>query len=392
MIPGPVYLAYRHARTQRLQSLILIACLAIATALPLSTSMLMTRYDRTLRERAEQTALVAGARGSRFDLVLATTHFRLASVVPTTFGLAMDIQEQGLGLAIPMSVRHTARGHVVVGTGIEYTELRGFRYQQGGWPTTFGECVLGAAVARAEGLAVGNAIFSDQEDLYDISKAPAIRLRVVGVLAPTGGPDDAVVFVDIATAWLLDGIVHGHDDVVSIGQQDPKKVLGRTGTDTALSGAVIEYQEVDPGQLDSYHMHADPRSLPITSVLIVPDDQRAATLLTTEINLSKTEQVVSPAKVTDELLSYVVRIKSVIDAVSAAFIVTNILLAVLVLMLSFRMRERERQTMSRIGCSRWAVPCLFLAEFGGLASVGVVMAIVISLAVRAFAPELMAMI
>ncbi len=392
MIVGPIYLAFMHARSHGVQSVILTLCLLIATALPLTTSMLMSRYDQSLRDRAERTPLVAGSRGSRFDLVLATTHFRQASVVPTTMGFAMDVQDQGLGIAIPMHIRHTARGSVVVGTGYEYTTLRSFEYAEGGWPTGLGACVLGSRVAQKEGLAVGESIFSDQEDLYDISKAPAIRLKIVGVLETTDSPDDDVVFVDISTAWLLDGIVHGHDEAAAIAQDDPSMVLNRQGADTALSGAVIEYQEVEQGALNAYHLHDDPRSLPLTSVLIIPDDQRAETLLKTEINLSKLNQVVSPSRVTDELLAYVVRIKSVIDAVSVAFVATNLMLALLILALSYRMRARERQTMTRIGCAQWTIPCMFAAEFGGLACVGIVLAIALSFAARALAPELMALI
>lgn len=392
MMRGAIYLALMHARANRVQSLVLVLCIAVTAALPLSASLLMARYDRSLRSRAEQTPLVGGARGSRFDLVLATTHFRRATVVPTTMGLAERLQAMRLGTVIPMSVAHTARGYVVVGTGIEYAELRGLRYRSGHWPTTLGECVLGSDLARKEGLGVGDTIFSDQVDLYDISKAPAIKMHIVGVLEPTGKADDGVVFVDITTAWLLDGIVHGHEDATRVARQDPAKVIGRTGSDTAISGALIEYQEVSPEGLESYHLHADPSELPLTSVLIVPRDQKAATLMATELNLSKTEQAVVPTRVIDELLSYVVRIKSVIDGISAALIATNVLLAVLILVLSYRARERERLTMVRIGCDRGTIPLVFAAEFGGLVALGLVVAVVIALGVWVAAPNLVAML
>lgn len=389
---GALYLALMHARANRVQSIVLVLCFAVTAALPLSATLLMQRYDRSLRARAEQTPLVGGARGSRFDLVLATTHFRRAAVTQTTMGLAERMRAMGLGTVIPMSVSHTARGYTVVGTGIEYGELRGFEYRDGGWPTTLGECVLGSRVAEAEGLGVGDTMFSDQLDLYDISKAPAIKMHVVGVLEPTGEADDGVVFVDITTAWLLDGIVHGHEDAARVAQRDPSKVLGRTETDTAISGALIEYQEVSPEGLASYHLHADPSRLPLTSVLMVPRDQKAATLMATELNLSKTEQAVVPTRVMDELLSYVVRIKSVIDAVSAALVATNILLAVLILVLSYRARERERLTMVRIGCDRGTIPMVFAAEFGGLVVLGLMIAVLFAVGVWAAAPGLVALL
>ncbi|GAB4383294.1 MAG: hypothetical protein Kow0022_02770 [Phycisphaerales bacterium] len=390
MMRGPAYLAYRHARHNMVTSAILVACIALTTALPISARLLFARYAQSLTERAHATPLVAGARGSRFDLTLATTHFRRAQVQPATMELMDRIEALHLGTAIPMSVTHTARGYVVVGTGIEYAELRRFRYAQGSWPVELGQCVLGSRVAARESLKVGDHIFSDQSDLYDISKPPAIRMSIVGVLEPTGGPDDDVVFVDIATAWAIAGILHGHDAARTV--RDPNLVLQQTGDNIAISGALIEYNEVTPETIDSYHMHADPAKLPITSVLVVPKDHKSATLLTTEINLSKTEQMVRPAEVMQELLSYVLRVRSVIDAVSVAMIATNVALAVLILVLDYRARAGERRVLLRIGSARGVVPMMFGLEFVGLMALGVVVAGLLALVAAEAAPDIVSML
>lgn len=390
MIRGPAYLAYRHARANLAASLVLIACFALTTALPLSARLLFARYSQTLTDRAEATPMVAGARGSRFDLTLATTHFRRAQVQPATMELAERIGAMRLGTAIPMSVANTARGYVVVGTGIEYAELRAFAYAQGSWPVELGQCVLGSHVSANESLKVGDHLFSDQSDVYDISKPPAIRMNIVAVLEPTGGPDDDVVFVDIATAWAIAGILHGHDPAKSV--RDPNILLQQTNDNLAISGALIEYNEITPETIDSYHMHADPAQLPITSVLVVPKDRKSATLLSTEVNLSKTEQMVRPAEVMQELLSYVLRVRSVIDAVSVAMIATNIALAVLILILTYRARAGERRALLRIGAARGVVPMMFGVEFVGLIVLGNLVAGLLALVVAQAAPDIVSML
>lgn len=390
MIAGAALLAFRHARSSMLASLVLIFCFALTTALPLSAQLLFDRYSASLTARAEATPLVAGARGSRFDVTLATTHFRRAQVQHATMGLANRIEAMHLGVAIPMSIEHTARGHTVVGTGIEYAELRKFAYQAGAWPVELGQCVLGAQVARQESLGVGDHLFSDQPDVYDISKPPAIRMSIVGVLEPTGGPDDDAVFVDIATAWAIAGILHGHDAARTV--QDPNMVLQKTPDNVAISGAMIEYNEVTPETIAGYHLHADPDSLPLTSVLVVPKDQKSATLLNTEINLSKTEQMVRPSSVMQELLSYVLKIRSVIDAVSVALIGTNVLLTALILVLTYRSRAGERRTLLRIGAARGFVPLMFAIEFAGLVACGVLIAIGLSFLTAQAAPDLVSLL
>lgn len=390
MIGGAAFLAVRHARANALASVILIACFALTTALPLSARLLFLRYAESLTERANATPMVAGARGSRFDLVLATTHFRRSQVQPATMALVHRIAALRLCVAIPMSVEHTARGHVVVGTGIEYAELRGLRFASGQWPTGLGQCVLGSRVAQREGLGAGDHIFSDQSDVYDISRPPAIRMHVVGVLEPTGGPDDDVIFADIATAWAMAGILHGHDAPSTV--RDANMLLQKTKDNVAISGALIEYNEVTPETIAGYHLHADPSQLPVTSVLVLPKDQKSATLLNTEVNLSKTEQMVRPSAVMDELLSYVLRIKSVIDLVSVALVATNVALTGLILMLTYRARAGERRTLLRIGAARGLVPMMFGLEFSGLVACGMILAGGASAVLALVAPDIVSML
>ncbi|MCL4222503.1 MAG: ABC transporter permease [Phycisphaerales bacterium] len=390
MIGGAAFLAVHHARANALASAILVACFALTTALPLSARLLLERYAQSLTERAAATPLVAGARGSRFDLVLSTTHFRRSQMQPATMTLVDRIAGLRLGVAIPMSVEHTARGYVVVGTGIEYAELRGLRFASGQWPTELGQCVLGSRVARREGLGVGDQVFSEQSDVYDISKPPAIRMNIVGVLEPTGGPDDDVVFVDIATAWAIAGILHGHDAPNTV--RDANMLLQKTKDNVAISGALIEYNEVTPATIAGYHLHADPSQLPVTSVLVVPKDQKSATLLNTEVNLSKTEQMVRPSEVMDELLSYVLRIKSVIDVVSVALVASNAALTGLILMLTYRARAGERRTLLRIGAARGLVPLMFGLEFMVLVGCGMILAGVASAVLARVAPDIVSML
>ena len=65
---GLTLLALRHARHHRGRTTILVLCLALAGALPLTASSLMSRYRADLVARGESTPLLAGPEGNRFDL------------------------------------------------------------------------------------------------------------------------------------------------------------------------------------------------------------------------------------------------------------------------------------------------------------------------------------
>ena len=38
-------------------------------------------------------------------------------------------------------------------------------------------------------------------------------MQVVGVLEPSYTADDGAIFVDLKTAWVIQGLVHGHQDM-----------------------------------------------------------------------------------------------------------------------------------------------------------------------------------
>ena len=64
-------------------------------------------------------------------------------------------------------------------------------------------------------------------------------MRVTGVLAATGTADDEAVFADIKTAWLIEGLAHGHDDVADA------EVLRQEAGNTVANAAVRVFNEVD---------------------------------------------------------------------------------------------------------------------------------------------------
>ena len=73
---GVLLLAWKHLCFHRARSIILIASIAVSIFVPLLTGALVERYQTNLTARAESSPLIAGAKGSRFDLTLATLYFR----------------------------------------------------------------------------------------------------------------------------------------------------------------------------------------------------------------------------------------------------------------------------------------------------------------------------
>ena len=110
-------LARRALAFHRGRSAILMSCIALTLFLPFAVERLVQVFGARLEQRAVDTPLIAGAKGSRFDLVLNTLYFR--GRVPETLpiGAIESVRGDGLALPIPLIARDTAGGWRLVPRG-----------------------------------------------------------------------------------------------------------------------------------------------------------------------------------------------------------------------------------------------------------------------------------
>jgi putative ABC transport system permease protein len=384
-VKGLLFLTWSHLRRNPGRTAILVACTALAAFLPVAGAVLVAGYERDLTARAAATPMVLGARGNRFDLVLSTLYFRAGKLESVPWSVVDELRQQGGGIAIPMHLGHAARRRPVVGTVPEYFELRGLRPAQGTLPLLLGDACLGADVARELGLGPGSSLFSDPSQLYDITVPPALKMHVAGVLPPTGTPDDGAVFVDPKTAWVLDGLAHGH--------QDPKRgideslVLRQGKDNVVLSEAMIEYNEITPENVADFHFHGDPATLPLSAVVFVPDSPKAATMTKARVNVAGKYQMLVPEDVVRDLIAFVFRVKRLFDALTLLLVAITAALTALVLLLSARLRRREMLTLHRLGCSPGTVAVLHGSELLFILGMGAAVAAALVGAVLWLVPD-----
>ena len=368
-----ISLALRHARFRWGRTLMLCACVFVIAGLPMISRSVVASFEDSLRDRASTVPLLVGSAGSRFDLVLAGLHWRTSQLKPIPLGIVDDIRSEPGVMAIPVHVRFRARGIPIAAVPYEYFEFRRLVAKDGRLVAGLGEVVLGSSAAKQLKLRPGDELPSDQLRSYDITAPSAVMLNVVGVLNETGTPDDRAVFVDLETAWVLEGIAHGHEDAASV--TDPQKLIGKSDERVALSGAVIEYQRIDESTVSSFHLHGDRAELPVTAILVFPSNEKTSAIVRTRMNADPTRQALSPSVISEELIGSVLRVRRVVDAISVVVGVAMLGLLVLVALLTFRARASEVQTLLEIGASRTQVLILFLVEFVGVIAIGFIAAI-----------------
>lgn len=354
------YIAWKYVLFNRFKTLILVISITLIACLPLSLQVLLKASEQLLGARAGETPLLVGARGSALDLTMNSLYFN-DELPPLIDMQALSyIEDMGLAGAIPLYARFHARGFPIVGTSLDYFDFRRLDVQAGRLFAMLGECVVGAQVAERLDLKPGDSLMSSPENLFDLAGIYPLKMKVAGVLARSHSADDAAVFVDTRTAWVIQGLGHGHKDLEQV--TDGSVIMKRDANSITANARLLHYTEINASNLSSFHFHGDETDYPLTAVIALPQDTRSATLLRGRYLDDQAYQVTPPDEVIDGLLDNIFRIKHVIDAVIVIVAFATLLTMALVFVLSLRLRQGEIDTVFRMGGSRMTVANLLIAE------------------------------
>jgi putative ABC transport system permease protein len=355
------YIAWKYVQYNKIKTITLVACITLIAFLPISLELLLDESEQQLMSRATSTPLVVGARGSALDLLMNTLYFGDEVPELITMEASARVTDTDLANPIPLYVRFKARGTPIVGTNLDYFDLRGLEIERGSSLTMLGDCVLGASVAERLNLKPGDALLSSPENLFDLAGVYPLKMKVAGVLKKSHTSDDLAVFVDLKTAWIIQGLMHGHEDVTKT--TDTSVILKKTKKNVSASAKLFQFTEITEENMDSFHFHGDPSAYPITAVIAVPYNMKSGTILQGRfLSMKEIYQIVKPEEVIDGLLQNIFRIKNVLDSVIVIVGLAMILAIVLVFALSLRLRQREIQTIFKLGCSRLTTARLIAAE------------------------------
>jgi len=197
--------------------------------------------------------------------------------------------------------------------------------------------------------------------------------------------------VDLKTAWVIQGLGHGHQDVTKI--EDTTLILKRTESNVSATAKLFHYTEITEKNMASFHFHGNLSAYPISALIALPYDTKSGTILRGRyLSKEETQQIVKPEEVIAGLLQNIFRIKNVLDAVIAVVALATVLAVILVFALSLRLRQREIQTIFKIGCSRMTIVKLMAAEIMIIVLASAVLCSVMIFAVQNISHELVRML
>jgi putative ABC transport system permease protein len=372
--------AWRSMQQRALASALTALSMGLGVALVVAVLVIYNVIDQSFRRGSQGYDLIVGAKGSELGLVLDTVfHLNFNQQIGNipysyyeefTHGRFMPAVEA----AIPVCTGHDYKGYPVVATipemfeQLTYLDGRKYQFAEGEnfRADHYFEAVVGATAAKRTALKLGDTfrpveIASKGKTSDDQEEEKAFK--VVGILAPTGTPNDRVIFMN------MEGFFRAPAHQRKASYADT--LLGGAGT--AKEGATAP--EEKPAKTGEAAPHDDARadhdheedSLPreITAILVCTNEkrQRLAMALPERINREPVAQAVMPTQVITRFFDQMVgNIQSLLLVLAVLVVVVSGIGILVSMYNSMSDRRHEIAIMRALGASRWTVMAVILME------------------------------
>ncbi|MBL9125329.1 MAG: ABC transporter permease [Planctomycetaceae bacterium] len=211
-------IAWRSIQQRTLASSLTALSMALGVALVVAVLVIYGVVQSSFTRAAHGYDLIVGAKGGKLQLVLNTVFHLSQPIENIPWSYYKEFQPGGrfasrVEFAIPYCLGDNYEGYRVVGTipemfsAVEYAPGKHYEFSAGEnfKKDNYFDAVVGSVVARRTGLKVGDHFAPTHGISAEKDGHKHDEFHVVGILAPTGTPNDRAVFVNIEGFLLLDG-------------------------------------------------------------------------------------------------------------------------------------------------------------------------------------------
>ncbi len=348
-------------------SLVLFALgVGLISLLLLLSKQLQDKFDKNLAG----IDLVVGAKGSPLQLILSNMYHIDAptgNVSIEEVKAFLNPKHPLIKTAVPLSVGDSYRTYRIVGTNHKILELYDAELAEGKpWEKVF-EVTIGAEVAKALNLKIGDEFYSSHGFVEDenLAHSDSEAFKVVGILKPTGAVLDQLILTPSQTTW----IVHEHE--MGGEQAQSEAVAAEESADHK------EHQHEEYGDVNTSLLEFPAKE--ITSVLLIFKARNYQALnMQRNINENTDLQAATPAIEINRLYAMMGVGEEALRALALVIIFVSGLSVFISLYSSLKERRYELALMRVMGSSRRTILLLIVLEGLLLAILGYVIGIVLS--------------
>lgn len=318
-----IKLSYSYLRRRALNTLLNVLLLSFGIATITILLLFSYQLEDNLYKNAEGIDVVVGAKGSPIQLILSSIYH----IDNPTGNIELSEAKQLMGhpmvaSATPLALGDNYLGYRIVGSTTDYLDKYSATLCEGTlWDHEF-ELVIGADVAKKEGLQIGDKIVSS----HGFSEAGYAHddqdMVVVGILEPTGTIVDRLIVAGIETLWGI----HTERDI--------DHTHGRSISDESYLSTNYDQEQ-------------------ITSLLIRYQNPLAAAQFPRYVNDQTSMQAAAPAVEVTRLLTLLGVGLNSIRFFALVLILASVLGIFIALLNSMKERKYDLAIMRTLGGSRW---------------------------------------
>jgi putative ABC transport system permease protein len=400
-------IAWRSIQQRSLASLLTTISMALGVMLVVAVLVIYNVVHQAFHRGGEGYDLIVGPpKGSNLELVLSSVFYIGQPMTTLPYSVYDGLNRSSSGMvkmAVPICLGDAYNDKRVVGTTsamfelesgesqgvkkspkvLELAEGRPFEDDKKDWFTA----VAGATAAKQAGLKLGDK-FRPSHDTGAKTTHKHGEFEVVGILKPTGSPNDNVIFVNIEGFYRVGGHAgkvgralveekpaagsrsSGSSGSTAAAPKEGKKLQGETShqepehdaKDEKPSGKAAEHDE-EHDELEHLYAAIPDRAKQVSAVLVCTYKDYQTTQLAAEINKSKEAQAAVPATEIARLFDVIV---GNIELVLLVFAIMIVLVAGIGIMVSIynsmNDRRHEIAIMRALGARRSTVMLVILLE------------------------------
>ena len=239
-------IAWRSIQHRSLASGLTAFSMSLGVALIVTVIVIYGVLDQSFRRSAQGYDLIVGPPGSSLELVISTVFYQREPIGTIPYDYFQELRtgryRTVVEAAIPVALGEHYRGLPVVATSsdfftkLEYLDGRKYQFQEGQnfSDGNYYDAVVGYSAAKKTGLKVGGKFKTMHRG--EMAEDHTEEYTIVGVLRPTGTPNDGAIFVNIEGFFKMHA---GQDSVL-----DQSLRLG-TEPDKELSAVLVLTKEVN---------------------------------------------------------------------------------------------------------------------------------------------------
>ncbi|MDE1147161.1 MAG: ABC transporter permease [Azospirillaceae bacterium] len=319
---GPIGLSLAYLRRNRLATGLNLLLLALGVAAIAGLALIDAQMQGRLTRDVAGIDLVVGAKGSPLQLILSSVYQADVPTGNVPLATLEDLRRNPLvKQAIPVALGDSYRGFRIVGTTPDYPAHYQAVPAEGRMFAAAMEATVGASVARAAGLRVGDTIAGSHGLTPGGEVHAHMPYTIVGILAPTGTVVDRLVLTPVESVWAVHDHHHHHDD------------------DGDGDGDHAEVPGTQP-----------PRE--VTAILVRYASPLAAARLPRAINSESGAQAASPAAELVRLMSLLGAGLDAFRAIGVLLVLTSALGTFVALTNALQQRRYDLAVMRSLGASR----------------------------------------